>query len=215
MAPKNESRLHRRTQTLTFINADPGAAKNKNKQQLARTQGIRNAFRKRYQSLQESGDNFRPCMHPKSLSHQEVGKSGDQEACILIPNASIQPAIASIDPFETLAINASRLTELLSHRSARQAGEPVFSVNEQIDFRLFHQIFEGGMQDPALAHALYLTLKFAANGGKLDGECVDHRTRAVEHITSRLSSPENTATTNTIGTILLLVGIEVCTLLQP
>ncbi|KAK4497763.1 hypothetical protein PRZ48_010416 [Zasmidium cellare] len=170
MASRKEARPRLHTQTLTFIETDPGSAKDKNKQQLARTHGIRNAFRNRYQSLQDSGENFRQCMHSELLSHNEVDESGSKQGDILIPDPILQPAMATIDPFETLAVDAYRLTELLNHHSARQASEPVFSVNDQIDFRHFHNVFDSGLQDPALAHALCLTLKFASNGNRLDEE---------------------------------------------
>lgn len=97
--------------------------------------------------------------------------------------------------------------------AARSAVEPVFTIADSPPFQSFKSVFQTGLEDPALLSALMLTLRFAVNGENLDTECLMHKTLAITWINKRLDKTREALTNTTVGAILLLIGIEVCTLL--
>ncbi|PNP85098.1 hypothetical protein FNYG_01623 [Fusarium nygamai] len=111
-----------------------------------------------------------------------------------------------LDPFQSLAVNSKRLQTLLNDFNARQAPEPVFSVED--DFQNFQSVFRSGLVDPALLNAVMLSLAFTANGGVINKECLLYRGQAIQHIRERISMPDKVVSESTIGAILLLVGVE-------
>ncbi|KAF4946498.1 hypothetical protein FGADI_11136 [Fusarium gaditjirri] len=111
-----------------------------------------------------------------------------------------------LDPFQSLAVDSKRLQILLNDFNARQAPEPVFSVED--DFQNFQSVFRSGLVDPALLNAVMLSLAFTANGGVVNKECLVYRGQAIQHIRERISMPEKAVSESTIGAILLLVGVE-------
>lgn len=201
----------RRLNELTFIDANPGLGKDIQKQQLARTHGIRNAFRKRYQGQQDASTDLHEIhQHANDRDSDKQGAvQGESDQKIHdLPKWSSCLAVCNIDPFETLPVNASRLTALLHLQSSQHAGEPVFSLRSRNDCRVFYKVFDAGLQDAALANALCLTLKFAANDHALDKECIDYYARSIRQISRKLSDPPQAASVNTLGAVLLLIGIE-------
>ncbi|KAG5802473.1 hypothetical protein H9Q74_009533 [Fusarium xylarioides] len=78
-----------------------------------------------------------------------------------------------LDPFQSLAVDTKRLQILLNDFNARQAPEPVFSVED--DFQNFRSVFRSGLVDPALLNAVMLSLAFTANGGVINKECLVYR----------------------------------------
>ncbi|KAH7180320.1 hypothetical protein DER46DRAFT_619850 [Fusarium sp. MPI-SDFR-AT-0072] len=111
-----------------------------------------------------------------------------------------------LDPFQSLAVDSKRLQILLNDFNARQAPEPVFSVED--DFQNFQSVFRSGLVDPALLNAVMLSLAFTANGGLINKECLVYRGQAIQHIRERISTPDKAVSESTIGAILLLVGVE-------
>ncbi|EXL96790.1 hypothetical protein NOF04DRAFT_9462 [Fusarium oxysporum II5] len=111
-----------------------------------------------------------------------------------------------LDPFQSLAVDSKRLHILLNDFNARQAPEPVFSVED--DFQNFQSVFRSGLVDPALLNAVMLSLAFTANGGVINKECLVYRGQAMQHIRERISMPDKAVSESTIGAILLLVGVE-------
>ena len=195
---------------LSFITiSDQESIKDPAKQQLARTQAIKHSLQRKRRQLQLTSKNFVD-ETPITISQRRKKrtKDGVDEASKL-PVASASFRTSAADPFDTLTIDANRLTQLLRHSSARQAGEPVFSVNDAIDYQGLKSVFHSGLEDPALSAALCLTLAFAANGGAMDRECSAYRLKCIQHVNEKLSDPAEAASTTTIGTILLLVGVEV------
>ena len=132
----------------------------------------------------------------------------DEDEVIELPRSSASFQTGVIDPFNTLSIDASHLAKLLRHSTARQAGEPVFSVNDAIDYQCLRSVFHADIEDAALASALCLTLAFAANGGVLDQECDAYRLQAIQSVNAKLSDPAEATSTSTVGAILLLVSIS-------
>ncbi|CVK84384.1 uncharacterized protein FPRN_01935 [Fusarium proliferatum] len=111
-----------------------------------------------------------------------------------------------LDPFQSLAVDSKRLQILLNDFNARQAPEPVFSVED--DFQNFQSVFRSGLVDPALLNSVMLSLAFTANGGVINKECLVYRGQAIQHIRERISMPDKVVSESTIGAILLLVGVE-------
>ncbi|KAF5577109.1 nucleoside diphosphate sugar epimerase [Fusarium pseudoanthophilum] len=111
-----------------------------------------------------------------------------------------------LDPFQSLAVDSKRLQILLNDFNARQAPEPVFSIED--GFQNFQSVFRSGLVDPALLNSVMLSLAFTANGGVINKECLVYRGQAIQHIRERISMPDKVVSESTIGAILLLVGVE-------
>lgn len=92
---------------------------------------------------------------------------------------------------------------------ARQAAEPVFSVADELAFHSFREVFQTGLDDPALLNAVMLTFAFAATEGTIDRECLGYQIEAMGYIRERMSSLDRATSASTIGAILLLAGVEV------
>ncbi|PWY93989.1 hypothetical protein BO94DRAFT_543257 [Aspergillus sclerotioniger CBS 115572] len=116
----------------------------------------------------------------------------------------------SLDPFQALAVDSSRLQALLGDYRARQATEPVFSLAEELAFQSFHSVFRTGFHDPALMNAVMLALAFAVTGGSLDQECLRYQGQAITYIRERMDSEDDAASEATIGAILLIAGVVAC-----
>lgn len=78
------------------------------------------------------------------------------------------------------------------------------------DFQTFRRVFRTGFVDPALLNAVMLSLAVAAAHGRIDGECLGYRGKAIGYIRERVGSRNEATTESTIGAILLLAGVEVC-----
>jgi hypothetical protein len=200
---------------LAFITiSDQQSIKDPARQQLARTQAIKHSLQRKRRQLQLTANNFVD-ETPSTIRRRKKRHSTDEEGIVELPRRSASLQSSLVDPFDTLTINASRLTQLLRHSSARQAGEPVFSVNDAIDYQGLKSVFHSGLEDQALSAALCLTLAFAANGGVMDRECSAYRLMCIQHVNEKLSDPAEATSTTTVGTILLLVGVEVRIPIRP
>jgi hypothetical protein len=93
--------------------------------------------------------------------------------------------------------------------AARQAAEPVFSVEDEISFQTFRSIFRTDLDDLALSNAVMLTFAFGETGGSINQECLGYLNKATKSIRQRMSSLEDAASIATMGAILLLAGVEV------
>ena len=209
MAPKASSSTNEDELQLAFITiSDQSAIKDPVQQQLARTQAIKHSLHRKRRQLQLSNNNFVE-ETPNSIRRRKKRASGEVGELIKLPQRSASLSTAQVDPFDTLAINADRLNALLRHSSAQQAGEPIFSVNDAVEYQGLRSVFQAGLEDGALAAALCLTLAFAANGGVMNQECSAYRSKAIQHINEKLSDPAEAASSCTVGTVLLLLGVEV------
>ena len=196
---------------LAFITiSDQNSVKDPAWQQLARTQAIKHSLQRKRQQRQLSANNFVDETPKTIVRRRKIRRNDDEGEVIELPQHPATFESCPVDPFDSLTVDARRLATLLRHSSARQAGEPIFSVNNAIDYQNLRSVFHAGLEDPALASALCLTLAFAANGGIMDEECSAYRLKAITHVSAKLSKPAEAASTTTIGTILLLVGIEAC-----
>ncbi|KAJ4153685.1 hypothetical protein LMH87_010163 [Akanthomyces muscarius] len=114
----------------------------------------------------------------------------------------------AFDPFESLAVDSSRLRVLLDDYRGRQAPEPVFSVSKPLAFQSFQAVFREGLVDPTLVNAVMLALVSAVTGSKMDKERLGYQQHAIVGIRKRMDRVEEATSETTIGAILLLAGIE-------
>ena len=197
---------------LTFIDIpNPDAIRDRSKVRAARTHAVTVALARKRLKAQEDGSNFQ--LETFKLPADKAANRRRESRDLSILAALTPPGtigLSSIDPFETLPVNARRLTTLLHLKSSLRAGEPVFNVNDAIHFQSLRSIFGSGLSDGALTAALTLTLSCAATGWQINDECIEFSTIAMQQIRERLSDPITAASSATIGAILLLLGNAVC-----
>jgi hypothetical protein len=76
-------------------------------------------------------------------------------------------------------------------------------------------VFHGALSDPALFHALSLSLALAANDGTPNVECLTHRGKALKEISKSLTSAlaevpgSQVIPVSTLSAMMLMVGYEV------
>lgn len=193
----------------------------------ARSHAVKQALKNKRMLQQESRDNFRT-VSSKDYAKRIAGKRTRTKALVM-PLSSL--SAGAIDPFQTLAVDSSRLqvflgdcrlpptakscleqTDIQNLDKAREAAEPVFSVADELAFHSFRAVFQTGLDDPALLNAVMLTFAFAATEGTIDRECLGYQSEAMGYIRERMSSLDRATSASTIGAILLLAGIEVSSL---
>ena len=107
------SQSHSEDMTFVIITS-PDALKDKSKQQYARTKAIQNAKKQYRQRQRLHGRHFRgdtiQSMTAKVTKQVGLSRKRENHTSTLL---SINLGENSIDPFETLPVNAVRLTQLL------------------------------------------------------------------------------------------------------
>ncbi|KAF4969183.1 hypothetical protein FSARC_3559 [Fusarium sarcochroum] len=173
---------------------------------LARSHAVKQALQNKRKIQQASMQNFRvKTPNDEDKPKRTIRKSNHAGVPVSSP-VSLSASI--LDPFQTLAVDSSRLQILLNDYQARHAPEPVFSFVEELDFQNFRSVFRAGLVDPALLNALMFSLAFAAGGGIVNQECLVYRGRTIQYIRERMASLDKAISESTIGSILLLVGVE-------
>ncbi|KAL4796660.1 hypothetical protein BDV19DRAFT_79417 [Aspergillus venezuelensis] len=198
-----------------FISIDD-TRQNKAARRQARSHAVKKALEKKRKRQQLSGNNFTIT----TLSHLYTDDYTSGSEASLSLQMPCRILGSTLDPFQVLAVDSSRLQVLLGDHRARQAPEPVFSLADALAFQSFHSVFRSGFDDPALANAVMLALAFAVNGnGKatksncalgLDRECLRYQGQAITYIRERMDSVDSAASEATIGAILLVVGVVAC-----
>jgi len=84
--------------------------------------------------------------------------------------------------------------------------EPVFSVSDELVLQNLRAVLKEGQRDHALLSAVMLTFAFA---GSIDKECLRYQSEALKSVRMRIGEPESATSEGTLGTILLLAGVEV------
>ncbi|RAH51160.1 uncharacterized protein BO95DRAFT_492313 [Aspergillus brunneoviolaceus CBS 621.78] len=186
--------------------------KDKATRRRARSHALKKALERKRKDQQRSMTNFilttfeDPNLNPDYNDPVETAK-----ACAMTRDSPPAPILSllsdALDPFQTLAVDSSRLHALLGDYRARQAPEPVFSVAEELAFQSFRSVFRTGFHDPALINAVMLTLAFAVTGGSLDQECLRYQGQAITYIRERMDSEHDAASEAVIGAILLIAGV--------
>ncbi|KAK8137616.1 hypothetical protein PG984_003109 [Apiospora sp. TS-2023a] len=192
------------------VEAAPSKAEQLASRRQARSYAVEQALENKRKLQQEAGDNFRVATS-QDVVRRNKSKSRRAEAEVwLVPSTCSSLSASALDPFQTLAVNSTRLQALLSTHEARCASEPVFTIaREQTrDFQNFRRVFRTGFVDPALLNAVMLSLAVAAANGRIDGECLGYRGKAISYIRERVGSRNEATTESTIGAILLLAGVE-------
>ncbi|KAF5254489.1 hypothetical protein FANTH_747 [Fusarium anthophilum] len=171
---------------------------------LAQSHAVKQALQKKRQQQQESMQHFsvRTLEDEQEQSRKVCKRQRDRQ----ISPSPVALSASLLDPFQSLPVNSKRLQILLNDFNARQAPEPVFSVED--DFQNFKSVFRSGLIDPALLNAVMLSLAFTANGGAINKECLIYRGQTIQHIRERISMADKVVSESTIGAILLLVGVE-------
>ena len=195
--------------SLLFVETPgPEAPKDRQRTRIVRSHVAGVALARQRRKAQEKGENFRSftaCegLHPHRTVHTADATTIEAES----PSGYLSRA--SIDPFETLPCNARRLTTLFHLKRSISAGEPVFNANDAIHYQSLPSVFKTGLTDGALTSALALTMCYAANGRVFDHECTELSSNALQQIRTKLSDHDAAASPAAIGSILLLLGIEV------
>ena len=63
--------------------------------------------------------------------------------------------------------------------------------------------------EPALLNAIMLSFAFTVTGGTIDHECLAYQSQAYHYVRQKMASVDEAISGTTIGTILLLAGVEV------
>jgi hypothetical protein len=193
----------------TFITVlDPEEAGAKRQHQQARTHAIRNAVQRKRRRMQQTQKNFIQHRVPGVQSPPLETRHASPQTLVPPIWGSWHPSLDTIDPFDSLAVHTRRLTTLLCHGASRQAGEPVFNVSASHDWQRFQDVCPDPFQNPAVVHAICLTLAYAVNGGRMNAECLLYRLRAVQEINVQLSDPIQAVSSSVMTTVLLLAGID-------
>ncbi|KAI1199771.1 hypothetical protein F5X97DRAFT_295359 [Nemania serpens] len=179
---------------------------------LARSHAAKQALKKKRKRQQELGDNFR-VMTPQDKPRMSA-KTGAIAGAVAgtvagtVALSLLHPAAGKLDPFNTLAVDSSRLQTLLGDHKARLAPEPVFTITEKLTFQSFDAVFRMGLVDPALASAVMLSLAFSVAGDQINRECLGYHDQAISYIRERIGSPAQATSESTLGAILLIAGVE-------
>ena len=73
----------------------------------------------------------------------------------------------------------------------------------------FRSVFRTGLHDPALLNAVLLTASFAIADGTFESDSLHYQTEAIRALQQQIRDSDAARTISTLGTILLLAGIEV------
>ena len=174
-----------------------------------RSHAIRIALAHRRKKAEQQGENFRE-YDPASSAWPKRRPRPRKETTKHLADPSRYIGSASVDPFETLPVDARRLTSLFHMRECKHAGEPVFNANEAIHYQNLRLVFAAGLSDGPLTAALALTMSYAANGGHINRECNKYSSVAMKHIREALLQPRMEPKPALIGAVLLMLGIEAC-----
>ena len=195
---------------IIFIDVPrPEAVRDRSKVRTARTHAVTVALARKRFEAQKNGSHFR--LEQFDVDKHNSNTHSKRDLSRLVTLAPAGPiGLSSVDPFETLPVNARRLTELFHMRSSLRAGEPVFNIKDSIHYQSLHSIFESGFGDGALTAALSLTLSFAASDWQMTDESIEFNLVAMQQLRQKLSDPVIALSSATIGTVLLLLGNAVC-----
>lgn len=86
----------------------------------------------------------------------------------------------------------------------------MFSVGDHVALQNFRSVFHSDLDDYALLNAVLFTARYAITGDMLDPDCLEYQAQALQTIRERMNLSEGSTTIATLGSILLLAGVEVC-----
>ncbi|KAB5540218.1 hypothetical protein GE09DRAFT_252324 [Coniochaeta sp. 2T2.1] len=182
----------------------PDEAQDKSKRRAARSHAVKQALCRQRKQLKEKSDNF---IVTKSTDQPKKNAKRPRQAPVMT-GSIISLSAGMLDPFQSLALDSTRLQALLGDYKARQSAEPVFTFAEDMAFHNFHSVFRTGMVDPAVLNAVMLTFTFAVTECIINPECLRYQGQALSHIRQKMTSLGQATSESTIGAILLLAGVE-------
>ena len=207
---------------------NPRDANNRKARRLAKSHAVARALENKRKVQQESGRNF--CAVSLKRDYGRPGGRKEQSQTLLA-SPSCFSANAS-DPFQMLVAESPRLRALHDqckifailgatwHRlisavldRAKQAAEPVFSVSDELVLQNFRSVLRNGLDDHALLSAFMLTFTFAVTASNIDRDYLEYQTMSLSSIRERLHHPGGATSESTLGAIVLLAGIEVCSVI--
>ena len=208
---------------------NPDDAKDRTAKHLARSHAVARGLENKRKLQQKLGHNFR-VVSLKDDPGRPVSKRKRSQTLVASPGSLSANAPG---PFQMLAAESPRLQALHSHRKilasaqnyrhkltwsgsgkAQQATEPVFSVSDELVLQNFRSVLRKGLDDHALLSAVMLTFEFTVTAGSIDRKCLGYQSEALSSIRQRMSFPDRATSESTLGAILLLAGIEVCTIVS-
>ncbi|KAJ4301720.1 hypothetical protein N0V90_003813 [Kalmusia sp. IMI 367209] len=199
--PIGENRMHPRkyAATLHTIN-NPVANRQDDEQRRTKKRAVRSHVVRR--TVERKRGNFRntSARRLEDERHEAHSDSPTPRDRITALNYEM------LDPFESLAVDQSRLQSLLRHPSAQQAVEPVFSITNPYSFHDLHEAYANAFTDPAFSNALMCAISLTKNNYIFTPDVLHYQGLAIDHINRQLNT--HTSYECTIGAILLLVGVE-------
>ncbi|KAG7438688.1 hypothetical protein Forpi1262_v000132 [Fusarium oxysporum f. sp. raphani] len=168
------------------VQATPDKTSDKAAKRLARSHAVKQALQRKRQLQQKSMQHF--SVRTIDDERQQTGRNCKGQCDKRLTSSPASLSASLLDPFQSLAVDSKRLQVLLNDFNARQAPEPVFSVED--DFQNFESVFRSGLVDPALLNAVMLSLAFTANGGVMNKECLVYRGQAIQHIREKIIGVE-------------------------
>ncbi|KAE9370938.1 putative N-ethylmaleimide reductase [Stipitochalara longipes BDJ] len=195
----NELGLSSQFQFISVQNPDD--AKDRAMRRLARSHAVARGLENKRKLQQKSGHNFR-VLSLKDAPARPASKNKRKPTLVTLPRSL---SVGVPGPFQMLAAESPRLRALHSDYKAQQA---VFSVSDELVLQNFRSVLRGGLDDHALLSAVMLTFAFAVTPGGIDRECLGYQSEALSSIRQRMNSPDKATSESTLGTILLLAGIE-------
>ncbi|KAF2024916.1 hypothetical protein EK21DRAFT_77686, partial [Setomelanomma holmii] len=181
----------------------PDEIKDRKKQGRLRQHAIRNGIQRSRADRAKKDGVFVP-VGIDGKANQTTKRSPDAVALTKAPSLSL------MDPFDTLCGCPERLRKLMRHPSAKQAGEPIFCVEDSGKpfFQGMETIFRGALTDPSLFHALSLVLSLAANNNLPNVEVLQHRGELLNGIRVNIKGLDGAPQVSTLTAMLLLIGYE-------
>lgn len=93
---------------------------------------------------------------------------------------------------------------------AQELRDPVLSLSDELVFQNFNLVLRKALDDNALLNSVMLTYVFVATSS-LNGDCLAYQNEALGSIRKSINIIDRATSESTLGAILLLAGIEVCT----
>ncbi|TVY83896.1 hypothetical protein LSUE1_G001963 [Lachnellula suecica] len=175
---------------------------------LARSHAVSRGLANKRKLQQKAGLNFRVVSLTDDTSRPAKGGIGSQTVVAQPSYFLVAPpsyfSACPPGPFQMLAAESPKLQALQGHHNAQQ----VFSVSNERVLENFRSVLREGLDDHALLSAVMLTFAFEETAGSINRCCLGYQGEALRSIRRRMSSPDIAPSESTLGTILLLAGIE-------
>ncbi|CEJ59041.1 hypothetical protein PMG11_07678 [Penicillium brasilianum] len=172
---------------------------------LARSHAVARGLENNRKAQLKLGHNFR-MSSPKTNNKRSRSRTNSTQA---LANQTYMSFSASSGFFHWLATESPKLHGLLNRGTSKKPIEPALSASDELVLQNFRPILRTGPDDDLLLSAIMLTFSFASNAGHFDRECLEYQNAALSSVRQRIGSPNKATMESTLGSILLLAGVEV------